>query len=134
MIGRTNAVGDGGAKVITGTFTSSSTVEQQSFSVTGVGFDPKAIWVSLKALRQTTEKQVNYRIVNTLCAMPERNRNVVISTDNSSELRRSNDAGVSVTRSGTTVTVTLSAHYFSSGSGAGASNFLYGDYEYFIVG
>lgn len=46
MVGRTNAGGGGGVKYLTGTFTTSRTEIQKSFTVSGVTFDPKIIVVN----------------------------------------------------------------------------------------
>lgn len=55
MIGRTNAVAGGDLKLVTGSFRSSTSSQQTSFTVTGLQFEPKIIIVYLGNWSRSSE-------------------------------------------------------------------------------
>lgn len=133
MVGITNAVLSSGIKHITGNFTASSSSQQTSFNVTGVGFDAKVIAVNITSYTSNSANDAD--IIKTLFIDLVNNVAYYSVASTTALLPTSVGNGGSASQSGTTLTVNAPSSYpFSKYQTSGASQKGYGTYTYHIYG
>lgn len=134
MVGRTNAGGGGGLKYLTGTFTTSQTEVQKSFTVSGVTFDPKIIVVN----RLSDTIIHNYGGDYLAFALSDYDNGwgytLVANADNAGSHSSARNAGSKLTKSlsGNILTVTSTYTAFCDSSYGDVNT--YSTYQYYLYG
>lgn len=133
MVGRTNA-GGGGLKYLTGTFTTSRTEIQKSFTVSGVTFDPKIIVVN----RLSDTIVHNYGGDYLAFALSDYDNGwgytLTANADNAGSHNSARNAGSKLTKSlsGNILTVTTTYTDFCDSSYGDVNT--YSTYQYYLYG
>ena len=133
MIGRTNAGAGGKLKLVTGSFTSSKTETQKSFTVQGLTFEPKVIAIKRTSISEgTTGGGTGAALI--YCAFSDlENGTGFLMPDNSGTFTGFKTSSyLSVSESDGTFTVNLKTYTFSHYTST--SKLSYGKYTYYIYG
>lgn len=133
MIGRTNAIaGGGGLKSVKGSFTSSKTETQKSFTVSGLDFEPKAVAVYSSSYTEVGNATSANTILIGSFADLERKKGFYIYKRSGGTIPQHNgSANLTVSGSDGTYTFTASSIYFSNIS---SNNGYYASFTYYIYG
>lgn len=143
MVGFTNAATGGisSDKCVKGTFTSSKTSTQTSFSVTGVKFNASVVFVyNTSYTASTSNAYASNKFVYRLFCDNNGNKFLeIIRTDLGSVVKTTIDYTATISQSGETVTVTLGgalgAHFSQYRTDVTNSSLSYSDYgtfQYYI--
>lgn len=132
MTGRTNACA-GGMKYVTGSFTSSKTETQTSFTVSGLDFEPKAIAIKRTSLTEgTTGGGTGAALIYCAFSDLENGTGFLMPDDNNTFGGFKTSSYLSVSESDGTFTVKLKTYTFSEYTST--TRLSYGKYTYYIYG
>ena len=133
IFGMTNAGGAGGMKYVTGSFTSSKTEKQKSFTVRGLTFEPKVIAIKRTSL---TEGSIGGGTDDSLiyCAFSDLENGTGFLMPDTSGVSGGfkTSSYLSVSESDGTFTVKLKTYTFSDYTST--SRLSYGNFTYYIYG
>lgn len=133
MTGRTNACAGGGLKPLTGSFTSSKTATQKSFTVQGLTFEPKVIAIKRTSLMEgTTGGGVGADLIYCAFSDLENGTGFLMPDDNNTFGGFKTSSYLSVSESDGTFTVNLKTYTFSEYTST--TQLSYGKYTYYIYG
>ena len=132
MIGRTNA-GAGGMKYVTGSFTSSKTATQKSFTVSGLDFEPKVIAIKRTSLTEgTTGGGTGDSLIYCAFSDLENGTGFLMPDTSGASAGFKTSSYLSVSESDGTFTVKLKTYTFSDYTST--SRLSYGKFTYYIYG